>query len=246
MEEISSLRDKTRLFFFVDDNFAAEPDWAMELMRALSRSGIRWVSQMSLPAAADERFLSLMKNSGCVGVLVGIESLNADNLKAMNKSFNASLRREALDNLRKHGIGVYATFVFGYDEDRCETFDEAVDYALNRKFYIAAFNHLTPFPGTPLYARLAREDRLLFEKWWLDDNYRYNDLAFTPRHLSPQEVTDLCVRARRRFYAWKNIALRGFNRANTDSFFKLRNYLPINLMHRWDVSARNGHPIGDV
>ena len=157
---------------------------------------------------------------------------------------NAAARSEALDNLSKYGIGVYGTFVFGYDGDREETFDRAVDFALERRFYIAAFNHLTPFPGTPLYDRLKAENRLTFDKWWLDERYRYNDLAFRPARMAPEEVSRRCVDARRRFYSWRNILGRLPEKANRNDFFKLRNYLPINLMHRWDVSARNGYPIG--
>jgi radical SAM superfamily enzyme YgiQ (UPF0313 family) len=244
MNEIMSLKDRTRLFFFVDDNFAADPEAAESLMRELRGRGIRWVTQMSLPAALDDRFPKLMRESGCIGVLVGIESLEDRNLAVMNKSFNASARADALKNLKNSGIAVYGTFVFGYDEDSRETFGQAVDFAVEHGFYIAAFNHLTPFPGTPLYARLEREKRLKYDAWWLDENYRYNDLAFYPEKLSPDEVSRGCVEARRRFYSWSSIFKR-MNGTNLGDFFKLRNYIPINLMHRWDVRSRDGHPIGN-
>ena len=243
INDILSLKDRARLFFFVDDNFAADPDAASALMGQLKGRGVRWVTQMSLPAALDENFIALMRDSGCIGVLVGVESLEEKNLTAMNKVFNASARTEALKNLKRYGIAVYGTFVFGYDEDVPETFDQAVDFAIENGFYIAAFNHTTPFPGTPLYARLEIEKRLKYDHWWLDENYRYNDLPFFPKKMSPEEVSRHCVEARRKFYSWKSIMMR-VNRANIGDFFKMRNYLPINLMHRWDVSSRDGHPIG--
>ncbi|GHV35957.1 B12-binding domain-containing radical SAM protein [Synergistales bacterium] len=247
MKEILSLKNQTRLFFFVDDNFAADPAAAvalMEEMKRLGKRGIRWVTQMSLPAALDEEFLVLMRRSGCIGILVGLESLEEGNLSTMNKSFNATARDQALKNLNRHGIAVYGTFVFGYDEDVKETFDKTVDFAVENGFYIAAFNHLTPFPGTPLYRRLEEEGRLKYDAWWLNERYRYNDLAFYPKRMTPEEVSRCCVDARRRFYSWKNISRR-LNRANLGEFFKLWNYLPINLMHRWDVLARDGHPLGN-
>jgi len=243
MNEILSLKDRTRLFFFVDDNFAADTSAAAALMNQLRGRGVRWVTQMSLPAALDEDFLALMRESGCIGILVGIESLNEKNLAAMNKSFNARVRVDALKNLKRAGIAVYGTFVFGYDEDGPEVFDQAVDFAINNGFYITAFNHITPFPGTPLYARLEQEKRLKYDAWWLDENYRYNDLPFFPKKLSPEEVSRSCVEARRKFYSWKSI-LKRMNRVNLGDFYKMRNYFPINLMHRWDISSRNGHPIG--
>ncbi len=247
LTEIRALQDRTRVFFFVDDNFAGDIAAAKALMRELAALKVRWITQMSIDAADDEEFLALMAASGCMGVLIGFESLDEANLRVMHKGVN---RRRggygpALDRLRRHGIRIYATFVFGYDHDQAESFDRAVDFALEQRFYIAAFNHLTPFPGTPLHDRLAREGRLLFDAWWLDPAYRYNQLPFTPRQLAPEEVTRLCLAARRRFYAWGSILRRGLARPNRDDAFMWRNFLPINLMHRADIARRDGHPLGD-
>jgi radical SAM superfamily enzyme YgiQ (UPF0313 family) len=202
---------------------------------------------MSINAAHDEEFLSLLAKSGCKGVLIGFESLDEDNLRSMRKSFNTMKGgyEHALAKLRKYHIRIYATFVFGYENDTVDSFARAVDFAIEQRFYIAAFNHLTPFPGTPLYDKLKQENRLRFEAWWLDDDYRYNDLPFFPKQLSPEDVTGLCVASRKRFYSWSNILKRGFDQTNRSDFFMFRNYFPINAMHRADVSNRNGYPLGD-
>jgi len=82
--------------------------------------------------------------------LIGFESLNEDNLRLMNKRFNTMKGgyKKALENLRRHQIFVYGTFIFGYEHDTDASFDQAVDFATQEGMYIAAFNHLTPFPGT--------------------------------------------------------------------------------------------------
>ena len=61
---------------------------------------------------------------------------------------------EAIAKLRDHGMKLYATFVFGYDQDGPEVFDRTLEFAMEQRFMVAAFNHLQPFPGTPLYKRL--------------------------------------------------------------------------------------------
>jgi len=109
--------------------------------------------------------------------------------------------------------------------------------------YIAAFNHLTPFPGTPLYKRLEKEGRMRFDNWWLDGAYRYNELPFFPKRLGPEEITRGCVSARRRFFAWPSILKRSMR--NRDDFFMFRNYFPINALHRNEVSLRHGYPLGE-
>jgi radical SAM superfamily enzyme YgiQ (UPF0313 family) len=243
--ELRPLRNEKRLFFFVDDNFAGDIKAGRILLPELAKLQVCWITQLSINAAHDEAFVALLARGGCRGVLIGFESLDAANLRTMKKGFNLMKGgySAALDSLRRHGIAVYGTFVFGYENDDADSFSRAVDFAQQEDLYIAAFNHLTPFPATPLYERLKAEGRLRYESWWLDPAYRYNDLPFFPGKLSPTEVTQACVAARRRFYSWRSIARRAWR--NRGDFFMFRNYLPINLMHQREVSMRNGYPLGD-
>jgi len=247
LSELREIKDSRKLIFFVDDNITSNLAQAKEFMRALIPLKLRWVSQSSINAAHDDEFLELMVRSGCQGVLIGFESLNPDNLTAMNKTFNLSRGGfdKALANLRRHRIRVYGTFVFGYDGDTPESFAPTVDFALGHGFYIAAFNHLTPFPGTPLYARLRDEGRLLYDAWWLDEAYSYNRIPFRPVGIEAEELRRNCISARRRFYSWPSILRRGCDPVNRANGFMWRNFYLINAMHRNDVSLRDHYPLGD-
>lgn len=247
VEEIRKLRATTKLFFFVDDNFASDIDSAKELLRALIPLKIRWVTQMSINAAYDEEFLQLLSQSGCKLVLIGFESLDDESLRQMGKQFNTMKGgyEHALRNLYRHGINVYGTFVFGYDHDTPASFDAAVEFSIRNNLYIAAFNHLTPFPGTPLYTRLAQEGRLRFDAWWLDDTYRYNDLPFEPLSMKPDEVARHCVKARKQFYSWQSMIKRGVSRVVRSDSLLLRHFIPINYMIGKEVNMRDGYPLGD-
>ena len=245
LAELEGMRGKKKLFFFVDDNFAGDLKSGKALLPHLKGMGLPWITQMSINAAHDEEFLAAMRAAGCRGVLIGFESLEEANLQAMNKRFNSMKGgfTGALANLRRHGLAVYGTFIFGYEHDNPGSFDKVVDFAIAERMYIAAFNHLTPFPGTALYKRLESEGRLRYEAWWRNPQYRYNDLPFQPKNLEPEAVTAGCVAARRRFYGWKSIFRRSLG--NRSDAFMLRHFFPINAMHRGDISARNGYPLGD-
>jgi len=245
--ELKSLKEGTKVFFFVDDNFAADIGFAHDLAEAIAPLGIRWITQMSINAAHDEAFLARLKHAGCVGVLIGFESLDETVLRAMRKTFNTMKGGfpVALANLRRHGIRVYGTFVFGYGETREDAFAEAAEFAIDNRFYIAAFNHLTPFPGTPLYKRLMTEGRLLYENWWLDDRYRYNDLPFRPTGGEPDDIRKGCLSARAAFYSWRSMGLRILDRVNRADPVMFRNFIPINYMHRAELSTRDRFPLGD-
>jgi radical SAM superfamily enzyme YgiQ (UPF0313 family) len=247
LDEIVSIRDSRKLFFFVDDNITSNLAEAKAFLRALAPLNIRWVSQSSINAAHDEEFLSLLVASGCQGVLIGFESLDPKALAAMNKSFNGMRGGYgvALANLRRHKLRLYATFIFGYDADTAESFQQSVTFAKDHRFYIAAFNHLTPFPGTPLYSRLAAERRLLFDRWWLDERYQYNMVPFQPAAMTPAGLQRHCLEARRSFYSWSSIVSRGIDPVNRADAFMFRNFFPINTMLRVDTNRRDGYPLGD-
>jgi radical SAM superfamily enzyme YgiQ (UPF0313 family) len=248
LAELTELKRRHRFFFFVDDNFAAESAAAKDFMRALAPLRLRWVTQLSIDAAHDEEFLALARASGCRGALIGFESLDADNLREMGKAFNTMRGGydTALANLAQHGIRVYGTFTFGHDHDVEPSFDAAVDLALQHGFYLAAFNHLTPFPGTPLYAALEQQGRLRYRAWWLDPAYRYNEVPFHPAQLSHEAVRAGCLRARRRFYGWPAIGRRFVGALRGGDAFMARNHLLINLMHRHEIGQRDGFPLGDA
>lgn len=247
VREVAALAGAARLFFFVDDNFAADRAAAGDLADALAPLGVRWITQMSIDAAHDEALLARLARGGCRGVLIGFESLDPTVLRAMRKTFNTMKGgfAAALANLSRARIAVYGTFVFGYGPTAPEHFDAAVDFAIDHGLYIAAFNHLTPFPGTPLYRRLEAEGRLLHERWWLDDAYRYNDLPFRPEAGEAEAVRAGCLAARRRFYGWRSIGRRLLHPVNRADRVLGLNFLPINLMHAREIAARDHFPLGD-
>ena len=246
LTELEKMRDKP-LIFFVDDNITSNMEQAKDFFRELAKLKIRWVSQASINAAHDEEFLQLIAASGCQGVLIGFESLNQENLRKMNKGFNTMKGgyEKALENLRKYNIRLYITFVFGYDEDTETSFSDTVAFALKHKFYIAAFNHLTPFPGTPLYRRLEQEGRLLYDRWWLDDRYSYNMIPFTPARMTPDRLQRGCVEARAEFYSYRNIWQRSFDAVNRSSSAMWWHFYGINYLFRREVRQRDYYPLGD-
>lgn len=246
---LADIRERPRpLYFFVDDNITSNMKQAKEFFRALIPLKIRWVSQASINAAHDEEFLDLIRASGCQMLLIGFETLNPLSLSQMNKDFNTMKGgyEQALANLRRYRIRLYPTFVLGYDEDTAETVRETLEFTLRHRFYLAAFNHLTPFPGTPLYERLEAEGRLLYRRWWLDPAYRYGMVPLRSRGLPAEEIERLCLEARRQFYSLASITRRSLDfEVNCRSLFSWGTFFTANLMMRREVRQRQLLPLGD-
>lgn len=247
LAQVDEVRGSGRMIFFVDDNMTCDLDAAKAFMKELIPRKIRWVSQTAIHVAHDEEALDLMRRSGCQGVLVGLESLDAATLRTMNKGFNLMRggAAVAIANLHRAGLRTYGTFVFGYDDDTAESIRETVRFARAQSLFIAAFNHITPFPGTPLYARLAAEERLRYDAWWLDPAYRYNEVPFLPKRMAHDELAALCLEARRDFYSWGSILQRAKHPVHLRNPKMLGTFLVANALHQRDVSGRNGLPLGD-
>jgi len=242
MEETGSRR-----FFVVDDNVVSEPNKARDLCREITPLGIHWVGQASIHIAQDDELLEMMAKSGCRGVLIGVESINQENLSAMGKEWNTAhlTYSESLQQFRKHGLAVYGTFVFGYDNDDWSVIRESVAFAREHKLFLAAFNHLIPFPGTPLFRRLQSQGKLLHDRWWLNPEGRMGDVTFRPAKFSPDQLQESCLWARREFYGWRSMLQRvqDFG-ANAKNATMLGVYLGLNLGSHFDIDLRQGLQLG--
>ena len=139
---------------------------------------------------------------------------------------------------------IYGTFVFGYDADTPASFDRAAAFAREQSLCIANFNPLTPMPGTGLYDRLRAEGRLMRDHWWLDPSYRYGDAIFAPRGMSPDELSEGPMRARRAFYGWGSIAGRALRGAPMwRDPYKIGTMLLANWISRREIMRKQGRPL---
>ena len=244
VEELRQVRDK--YVFFVDDNIVGDPAGARELFEAITPLGIQWMSQGSLHALKDESLVHQMARSGCMGLLVGFESLDHQNLAAMGKRINkVDDYRATLDRLRQAGVFVYGTFIFGYPHDKPEGFEECVRFAKQETLFLAAFNHLVPFPGTPLYRDLEAEGRLKYPQWWMSEDYRFGQVPFRPASMVADEVEACCHRARSSFYTWASILRRSLEfKCNSPTPGRAWAYWMLNWMLRRELSQKAGIPLG--
>ncbi|HSR11450.1 MAG TPA: radical SAM protein, partial [Thermodesulfobacteriota bacterium] len=156
IEELRAV--KRKLVIFPDDNITGNPDLAKQLFSAMIPLKKRWVSQSSLAVADDPELLDLAARSGCIGLLVGFESISPEVLRSIGKQVN--LRRkyeEAIRKIHDRGIHIQGSFIFGFDDDTPETVRATVRFVKENRLTGVNYCHLTPFPGTRLHAELEKE-----------------------------------------------------------------------------------------
>lgn len=236
--------------FFVDDNITSDFQAAKKLFRALIPLKIRWVSQSSIDITHDLELMDLMAKCGCLGNVVGFESLNQQNLMESKKSSNLignfENYKKSIRILKDFGFQTWAAFTLGYDGDTVESIHETLEFAMDNKFTFAAFNILMPYPNTPFYESLKSENRLLYEdNWWLHPDYRFNNAAFIPAKMNPDELTEACFIARSKFNSISSIIRRAFDfKTNMRNPLRLGFYLSYNPLFRKETFKKQGMRFG--
>jgi radical SAM superfamily enzyme YgiQ (UPF0313 family) len=244
-KEIQSLDRSRAYIFFVDDNLVGNKAHARELLTMLSHYRLRWVSQGPLQIAEDEEMVSLMGKAGCHGLFIGFESLRTENLDLMGKRINrVEAYERGIRRLHEAGIGVYASFVFGYDFDDASVFDEFLEFAERTRMDGAFLPILTPFPGTRIYQRLRQENRLLTEDW---SKYDMATVVFQPKRMTLQELQEGFWKVNRSFYSPSSL----FRRILAPSAWRrsLIVFGPMNLglwpaVKKAEKSSRNRESVG--
>jgi radical SAM superfamily enzyme YgiQ (UPF0313 family) len=201
LEEIKALPRK--LFIFVDDNIAGDPAMAKELFSAMIPLKKKWVAQASLSIADDAQLLNLAARSGCIGLLIGFESLSHDVLRSIGKRVNLQRRyEEVIKEIHARRIHIQGSFIFGFDGDTPEAIHTTVEFVKQTRLTGVNFCHLTPFPGTRLFDELEKEGRILHRDW---SKYDRQNIVFQPRHFTPESLQDKILWAYRQTYNWRSI-----------------------------------------
>lgn len=247
LEEIIDLDRK--FIFFVDDNIASHKHALRELAQELIPMNVNWVSQASLDITHDNEIMKLMADSGCMGNVIGFESITPESLKDAKKVSNirgfSNYERE-IAILRDHAMQTWAAFTLGYDNDTYDSILATMEFARKNKFTFAAFNILMPYPNTPLYEQLERENRLLYDgKWWLHPEYRFNQAAFVPTRMTSDELTRACHEAREQFNSIPSLLYRFSDvKTNLKSLWRATNFLRYAVLFRKEVYKKHGMKFG--
>jgi radical SAM superfamily enzyme YgiQ (UPF0313 family) len=209
---IQQLRDRP-FIECADDNTFVDKAWGKELCRQLAPLNLKWFTETDITVADDPELLDLMNEAGCRQVLIGLESpdqspLEGIELRSNFKARQASHYADAIRRIQSHGITVNGCFILGLDRHTPEIFEQVLDFSVRNGLYDVQITILTAFPGTPLYARLMRERRIIEPGRW--DLCTLFDVNYIPAGMTPQQLregicwlserlySDACMQSRRR------------------------------------------------
>ncbi|MBQ4537061.1 MAG: radical SAM protein [Lachnospiraceae bacterium] len=214
---------KSKHIMFIDDNFVGNREWTKAFMTAIKPLKIKWNAAVSINVAYDGELLDMMKESGCQSLFIGFESINPKSITDVHKVQNSTENYErAIKAIHDRGIMINASFVFGLDGDTKETFQTTLDWIVKNRIETVTSHILTPYPGTALYDRMAKEGRIV-----TDDLSLYNTahVVFQPVNMTSEELYEGYLWIYKQIYSLKNIWKRMPKSKNQRAPYLLFNFL---------------------
>lgn len=231
VEEIE--RRRIRRFFLTDDNFGLNfrlyPEYMEELFRALAKLPLQgWTCQAEQMVADFPDLLDLAREAHLDKFFIGFESVNPANRKELGGKAKGNIERyrQVIDTLHKHQLGVVGLFVFGFDSDTLDTFQQTWDFVRSSQLDSVSATILTPYPGTEQREALLKAGRILPHDTW--ELYDTTHVTYVPAQMTVDELAQgydwLC----RKLYHPLAITQRGLR--------ELKRH-PLGKLHKRVVSA---------
>lgn len=198
VEDIARL--PTTSYYIADENFAfgdaTDRAYANELLDRLIAARIPKVFYIAaypwMLKEMDRPFMQRLRRAGC-RQLYGVFGLDAP----LRRELEDPALIERLEDLRESRIELMGSFMLGHDGDDPSSKELIVAFCERVRLNLAEFAITTPFPGTPQFAAMQREGRILHEEWGL---YNCAHVVFRPRHFAAEELAAMYLDLWRLFY----------------------------------------------
>lgn len=228
--DMRSVKELARIAAFRDSNFYNEREYTWQLCERILDENLqmKWGAQCPVTIGKDTELLKLMYRAGCRALFIGYESLNQANLKSVHKPSHIRQFKEYTRNIREAGIYVVGYFVFGWDYDTRESFQEVYDFVSETRLSLPIINMYTPVPGTRYYQRLVEEGRVRLPE---PEHFVEQDLIFsipcnachyTPMSAPPAELEEEFMKLYRKFTTPRQLMRRSLGHNVPETIALLR------------------------
>lgn len=212
VEEIE--RRRIHRFFLTDDNFGLnfrlDAGYMERVLRALARLPLRgWTAQAEMMVSKFPDLLDLSREAHLDKLFIGFESVNSGNRRELGGKSGGSPAeyKEVIRTIHRRGIGVVGLFVFGFDHDTPQVFQDTWDFIRESELDGVSVTILTPYPGTDTRETLERENRLIPGiPWSLHDTAH---VTHYPKEMSVEQLRTGYDWICRKLYSARGILTRG-------------------------------------
>lgn len=205
-----------RAMYFVDDNLPGDTDYARELFRELKKYKVPFGMQARHEFSRSDADLRLAAEAGCILISSGYESVNQKTLNRTGKKALADDYQEVIQHIFDRGIIPSGNWMFGFDWDGPEIFEETLAFFDKVKLLHCSFTTEIPFPGTPAFRKYKAEGRLLTENY--DEYVGKDHVVVRPKLMTPEQLRDGVRWLALQFYSPGRATRRGWSTVRSPAF----------------------------
>ncbi|NIM19854.1 MAG: radical SAM protein [Candidatus Latescibacteria bacterium] len=245
LEELLSIPQK--YLFFVDDNLVGCSERSIDRAKKIFKGmierklGKKYIAQVTINFGFDDELIELASESGCGAVFIGIESIDENILKSMNKMINVktgvSRYRGLFRRIQEKGIAVVGTMALGSDGESPTIFEDTARFIDSSGMDAVQLTIATPLPGTRLFEQLTMEGRIVFNNYpedWI--HYSLGSLVFKPRDKNPADIAA----------GWKRLVDSAYSKPkllkrDIQTFIRTKKFSSVYLSHRLNKAYREAY-----
>jgi radical SAM superfamily enzyme YgiQ (UPF0313 family) len=185
ISQLQSLPQK--MIFFCDVSLTIDPTYTKQLFTAMKPLNKKFICEGNADVlATDEELLHLAHEAGCIEWTVGFETITQEILNSIHKKTNRIKEfNQVVKNIHKYDMSILGNFMFGFDQDTKKVFKSTEEKINELDLDSARFAILTPYPGTPLYKKLEKDNRILTHDW---SQYTRKKVVFQPLNITKEDL----------------------------------------------------------
>jgi hypothetical protein len=204
----------------------------MELLALMKAAGKSWTFNIFSSANAIAKYTyEELAEIGIATIWLGLESPRSSYAK-LDGADTLKLTRE----LREHGIVLLGSTIIGLEHHTPQNIDEEIEHAIAHETDLHQFMLYTPVPGTPLYAEMAGQGRLLDVD--LADIHGQHAFNFQHAAISREQSTALLNGAFQRDFERNGPSLFRICRTTFAGYMRYKNHPDRRIRERWQRECR--------
>lgn len=190
-----------KLLWITDDNFFADRQWAISVLKAIIDSDIdyHFTIQARYEVGFDDEMLELLKKAGFEELALGIEFLEDTAFEQYHKKSTYQEILRSVKNIQSHGMRTRGLFIVGADNHEIGVGKRLAEFVIENNIQGVLIQSMYFVPGTPVYD--THKDKLIDSDW----SKCIGNVVHYPEKISPYDLQKEIITASRMIYSRKRL-----------------------------------------
>lgn len=190
LKEIDYLIEKFNIegLFIEDELFAFRKNDLAQFCTEIKRRAMKFAIQMRVDMVNRENLI-MLRDSGCISISFGLESMDNRILRSMKKHIRAEQVESALAICYEVGLNIIGNFIFGDKEETLETYNNTLNWWRSHPQYPISLHPIIVYPGSELYLYACKTGIIKDRAQFIRDGCPFINVS----RLSEQEYRQMLV-----------------------------------------------------